>query len=106
MSLASSSRFASKWNGLYIFLDDANTSSKGEEAMPSSRDDIIVFYSYAEEDRVWQSELEKHLNRPGNFIQSYHRGSIRAGYEMEREIPRLIEEASLILLLLSPDYFA
>lgn len=67
---------------------------------------IEVFYSYAHEDEKLRDELEKHLanlKRQGVITGWYDR-DISAGKEWESEIKNHLDSASVILLLVSPDF--
>jgi len=67
---------------------------------------IRVFYCYAHEDKTLRDQLEKHLNnlKRQNQITSWYDREISAGKEWEREIDRNLNEAHIILLLISPDF--
>ena len=67
-----------------------------------------VFYSYAHEDEALRDELEKHLSllqRQGT-ITAWHDRQITPGTDWQREIDQHLDKASLILLLISPDFLA
>jgi hypothetical protein len=69
---------------------------------------IRIFYSYAHEDELLRKQLEKHLSvlrRQGLILEWYDR-QIIAGTEWEHEIDEHLEMASIILLLISPDFLA
>ncbi|GCE06990.1 HEAT repeat domain-containing protein [Dictyobacter aurantiacus] len=69
---------------------------------------LRLFYSYAQQDDEWRKKLDIHLTalqRQG-IITSWHRQQVIAGAEPAREIERQLEEAHLILLLVSPDFIA
>jgi len=67
---------------------------------------IKVFYSYAHEDEAFCDQLEKHLSslRHQGFIEEWHDRMIFAGTDWEHDIDRHLNSASLILLLISPDF--
>jgi len=69
---------------------------------------ITLFYSYAHEDELLRNELEKHLSllRREGLISEWHDRQILAGEEWARDIDRHLETASMILLLISPDFLA
>lgn len=76
--------------------------------MKNATKPVMVFYSYAHEDEVLRDELEKHLTllqRQGRITSWYDR-KILAGEECAGKIDQQLEEASLILLLISPDFLA
>ena len=67
-----------------------------------------LFYSYAHKDEKLRNELEKHLfhlKRLGLIAEWYDR-DISAGTEWEYEINAHLNSASIILLLISPDFIA
>jgi hypothetical protein len=69
---------------------------------------IEVFYAYAPEDEVWVKELEKHLSslqRLG-LISTWHPRLIVAGEDWQHVIDIHFQRASLILLLISPDFLS
>jgi tetratricopeptide (TPR) repeat protein len=69
---------------------------------------IEVFYSYAPEDELLRAELEKHLSllqRQG-LIAAWHNRHILAGMDWTQAIDTHLEQASIILLLVSADFLA
>src|SRR5437763_7551065 len=69
---------------------------------------ISIFYSYTHEDEPLRQQLEKHLavlRRQGLILEWYDR-QIIAGTEWAHEIDVHLETASIILLLVSPDFLA
>ncbi len=71
---------------------------------------VTLFYSYAPsaKDEALREELEKHLvglQRKG-LIEGWSRREISAGKEQQQEIDKHLETASVILLLISPDFLA
>jgi len=67
---------------------------------------VEVFYSYAHEDEKLRDELTKHLanlKRQGIITQWYDR-DISAGKEWDDEIRTHLNSASVVLLLISPDF--
>lgn len=69
---------------------------------------ITLFYSYAHEDELLRNKLEKHLSllRRQGLISESHDRQIQAGDEWARDIDQHLEMASIILLLISPDFLA
>src|SRR5260370_19839659 len=69
---------------------------------------ITLFYSYAHEDELLRNELEKHLSllRRQSLITEWHDRQILAGEEWAHDIDQHLEVASIILLLVSPDFLA
>lgn len=69
---------------------------------------LELFYSYAHEDEALRNELEKHLKllqRQGYITQWYDR-QIPPGNVWAQEIDTHLKSASIILLLVSPDFIA
>jgi hypothetical protein len=69
---------------------------------------VEVFCSYAQEDESWLLRLEAHLKplqRQGT-ISLWHRRLVSPGSHRAQEIDAHLETASVVLLLVSPDFFA
>jgi energy-coupling factor transporter ATP-binding protein EcfA2 len=76
--------------------------------MQASRMPVEIFYAYAREDEALRDELEKHLTtlqRQG-LIMSWHDRKIVPGSDWAQEIDTHLATASIILLLISPDFLA
>lgn len=69
---------------------------------------VMLFYSYAPEDEVLRNELEKYLSllRRQGVITSWSNRQIIPGADWTQEIDIHISNASIILLLISPDFLA
>src|SRR3989442_600167 len=69
---------------------------------------VKLFYSYAHEDEQWRDELDKHLSalQRQQLIEGWHDREISGGQDWAYELARHLEEAHLILLLVSPDFMA
>src|SRR5260370_21075981 len=69
---------------------------------------IKLFYCYAHKDKRLRDELEKHLShlKRLDLIVEWHDRDISAGTEWEYEINAHLNSASIILLLISPDFIA
>ncbi|MBP5974571.1 tetratricopeptide repeat protein [Brasilonema sp. CT11] len=69
---------------------------------------IEVFISYHQKDEDFREELEKHLTslRREQTIISWSDRQIVAGQEFKGEIDKSLNQAGLILLLVSPDFIA
>jgi len=70
--------------------------------------DVVVFCSYAHEDEMWLRKLETHLSllqRQG-LISLWHDRLIVPGTDWAKAIDTQLETASIILLLVSADFFA
>ena len=69
---------------------------------------VPLFYSYAREDEELRDQLDKHLRlleRQG-LITSWHDREVRAGDDWAKEIDVHLENAQIILLLISVDFLA
>src|SRR6266849_3834468 len=69
---------------------------------------LEIFYSYAHADEALRQHMETHLSllqRQG-LISEWHDRQILAGDEWARDIDQHLETASIILLLISPDFLA
>src|SRR6266566_5580232 len=69
---------------------------------------LSIFISYAHEDERLLQQLEAHLSllRRQGWIADWHDRQILAGDEWARDIDQHLETASIILLLISPDFLA
>lgn len=67
-----------------------------------------LFYSYAHEDEALRDELDKHLSalRREGAIVDWHDREITAGDEWREVIAGELQEATIILLLVSSDFLA
>jgi len=70
--------------------------------------DVVVFCSYAREDEMWSRKLETHLSllRRQGLISLWHDRLIVPGTDWAKTIDMQLETASIILLLVSADFFA
>jgi SIR2-like domain/TIR domain len=69
---------------------------------------IEVFFSYSDRNRELRDKLEKHLailKRKG-VIRGWHDGEVGAGEERDRVLIEHLENAKIILLLVSADFLA
>jgi DNA-binding MarR family transcriptional regulator len=69
---------------------------------------LRLFYSYSHKDEELRKELEEHLallKRQG-YIVGWHDRMIGAGEEWKGQLDRNLEEAQIILLLISPSFLA
>jgi hypothetical protein len=78
------------------------------EADAGQKSSIEIFYSYSHHDAALRDELEKHLSllRRQGFISNWHDRSVCASREWEGEINSHLNEARIILLLVSTDFMA
>ena len=76
--------------------------------MDQPDDSISIFISYSHRDDEWRQELDTHLSglRRQGVISVWHDRWILAGKEWAREINHNLNDADLILLLISPDFIA
>src|SRR6266496_35792 len=67
---------------------------------------ITIFCCYAREDEDLLDKLKRHLSplKRRNVIHVWHDGDIRAGTEWEPEIKNHLNDAKIILLLISADF--
>lgn len=100
-------------------VPSTTTSSLGESASqvvsanssPSAAENshaIRVFLVYAEKDKHWLSQLETHLSmlQRNGLISLWQKQQLIAGTDCAGEVDQQIEQASLILLLVSADFLA
>jgi len=68
----------------------------------------ILFFSYSHQDEALRDQLEVHLSmlRRQGLIEAWHDRRITAGEDFHGEISAHLEEADVILLLVSPDFIA
>ena len=69
---------------------------------------IKLFFSYSHQDESLRDELEKHLSslKREGILQTWHDRDISAGSDWTRQINQHLEQADIILLLISPDFLA
>jgi hypothetical protein len=69
---------------------------------------LKVFYSYAHTDKAYLLDLQKHLKVLENTgkIETWHDGQILPGAEWDDEILEELNEADIILFLVSADFLA
>jgi TIR domain-containing protein len=67
---------------------------------------LRLFYSYSHKDELLRNELAKHLKllERSGLITSWHDRRISAGTEWKNQIDKNLEEADIILLIVSPDF--
>jgi hypothetical protein len=65
-----------------------------------------LFFSYSHRDEILRNELEVHLSmlKKQGVIETWHDRRIVAGEEFDNAISKNLEEADIILLLVSPDF--
>src|SRR5947199_62640 len=69
---------------------------------------LRVFYSYASPDTSIRDEIEESLStlKQQKYISSYHDMKIKPSSWWKTELDRNLEDAHLILLLISPSYIS
>ena len=69
---------------------------------------IGIFCCYAREDIRHLDKLKTHLSpfQRQDMIHVWHDGDIRAGTEWDQEVKKYLNEAQIILLLISADFIA
>ena len=69
---------------------------------------ISIFFSYVREDESFLMKLQRHLQpvRMQNLISAWYDNDLGAGSEWRRERAAQLGTASIILLLISPDFLA
>lgn len=67
-----------------------------------------IFFSYSHKDETLRDELEKHLSilKRQGLIETWHDRRIDAGGDFSQEISNHLEDADIILLLVSSDFLA
>ena len=85
----------------HLFCGEANMSSEVKPTQP-----IKVFLSYSPNDERLKKKLDKHLSllKRQEYISSWDEQQILAGDEKEKEISKHLEDANLVLCLISPDF--
>jgi hypothetical protein len=75
-------------------------------ASPAGSSGLKVFISYSHLDEQYKVDLLKHLEplRRQGLIESWHDRKIKPGEEWEKKISSSLEEANIILLLISIDF--
>ena len=77
--------------------------------MPSTKTiKVVYFCSDADKDKKYLEDLEKHLSnlKRHGVIDTWHKSMIAAGKDIEIEIDRQLNEANIILPLISSDFIA
>jgi hypothetical protein len=81
---------------------------KRQKGITVMEEPIEIFLSYAPGDEQLRDELLKHLAplEQDHLIHPWHNGQISAGTDFQREIDLRLDTSPLILLLISPEFFA
>ena len=88
-----------------VDLEGARRKERKPEALTGA---VRLFYSYSHKDETLRNELETHLKllqRVG-LIEAWHDRKIEAGDDWKEQIDRNLEDADIILLLVSADFIA
>lgn len=69
---------------------------------------VKIFFSYSHRDESLRDELEKHFSllKRSAIIETWHDRRIGAGKEFDKSISEYLENADIILLLISADFLA
>jgi len=69
---------------------------------------VSIFISYSHEDEIYKDKLEKHLSilKRNNVIETWHDRKIVPGEEWDKKIKEELENAQIILLLVSVDFLS
>lgn len=88
-----------------IILGRGKGGSVGLASAPGS-EALRLFISYSHIDQPLKNELVKHLQplKRLNLIETWHDGVLKPGDEWEQEISDQLEDADIILLLVSIDF--
>lgn len=94
-----------EWSPDSCGREDAHEKTEGNTVM---EEPTKIFLSFAPGDELLRDELLKHLAplERKKLIHIWHEGKISAGTDWQQEIDQHLNAAPLILLLISPDFFA
>jgi hypothetical protein len=69
---------------------------------------LRLFFSYSHQDESLRDELEKHLAilKHQGIVTTWHDRRLRAGEFLQQAIDARLDEADVVLLLVSPDFLA
>lgn len=91
-----------------VDIDKSQRRYKVSRQSEVARQSLNLFYSYSHRDEVFRNELEPHLKllqRQG-LINQWSDRQIEGGADWKKEISRELENADIILLLVSSDFIA
>jgi|GEM_PF-6633897 len=87
------------------FSGTTHQGSPAAQAGPKGK--IKLFISYAREDEEWVKKLKKHMaSLRRRHIDSWDDSALVAGQEWNDQISRMLREANIILLMVSPDFLS
>ena len=95
-------------SGIVTPRTQSNLASTPTPIAPAEKKPIDVFISYAQDDEKFKQELEKHLKllTRQKIIHAVHSESIAPGDSRQQDIANLIDQAQIILLLVSQNFLA
>ncbi len=78
------------------------------EALSENSQPVKLFYSYAHQDKRLRDDLAKHiaLMKQQGLIAEWHDRDIKPGQEWKKEINKNLQEADIILLLVTANFIA
>jgi DNA-binding MarR family transcriptional regulator len=87
---------------------EESVSPRLASSTPKPSGPIRLFYSYSHKDEELRKELEEHLSllKRQGYLVGWHDRMIGAGEEWRGQLDRNLEEAQVILLLISPSFLA
>ena len=93
---------------LQTFQGGTGTASPQPATTQKPDGPIRLFYAYSHKDEELRKELEDHLSllRRQGVISGWHDRMIGAGEEWKGQLDKNLEEAQIILLLISPSFLA
>lgn len=100
---------ADKWATLpSLLIPEVPVAPAASSTKPERAEPIKVFYSYSHADEKLLNKLQEHLSslRHEGLIEQWHDRKISAGTEWEGQIDANLENANLILLLISSSFIA
>ncbi len=85
-------------------IEDETTPREKKREVESR--DVRLFYCYSHKDETLRNELETHLTilKRLDLIKGWHDRCIDAGQELDKEIKKHLEEADIVLLLVSANF--
>ncbi|MEM9804601.1 MAG: toll/interleukin-1 receptor domain-containing protein [Cyanobacteria bacterium P01_D01_bin.56] len=98
---------ASADRGIQTAQQQTNVSAPAPKIAASS-EPVTVFFSYAQKDELLRNELSKHLSilERNSVIAGWHDQQIMPGQEGAQAVGKWLDNAQIILLLVSSDFIA
>jgi len=80
--------------------------SRTSAGVKTSEKGLCVFFSYANEDEAYRDQLERHFGflKRAKKLKTWHDRKISAGQDWEKELSEHLNQAHIILLLISSDF--